>query len=240
MSNYPPPGYQPPPSYPTPGYPQESYPPPQPRSGYGCGGCLGKFLIFLGIVFLLLILVCGGTFYYVYTKFRDSLTYNAPEINKVTDEIVSTDIPDVLKPVGGGRFKMPFVDKTLGQRVVYSDKNHKAILILASWDEGFSPQAGEQILQTLETLMQPQNDADKSSEQMEGLKEAKTTVLEREIHGAKAHFDITEGVGTQSNKPRIRAQGAFKGKSGPANLFLEADEDTLSRAQVEKTIKSMR
>ena len=57
MSNYPPQQ-----GSPLPGYPQDGYPPQRPRSG--CGGCLGKFLIFLGVIFLLIIvLCCGGIFY---------------------------------------------------------------------------------------------------------------------------------------------------------------------------------
>ena len=58
MSNDPPPQ-----GYPPPGYPQAGYPSQQPRSGCGCG-CVGKFLILLGVVFLLIIATCCGVIYY--------------------------------------------------------------------------------------------------------------------------------------------------------------------------------
>ena len=47
------------------------------------------------------------------------------------------------------------------------------------------------------------------------------------IQGPKAVFDISEGIGVKSGKKKIRVQGAFKGKTGPAMFILDAEEDTL-------------
>ena len=59
------------------------------------------------------------------------------------------------------------------------------------------------------------------------------------IQGEKAVFEITEGVGVQSNTPRIRVQGGFKGKTGPAIFILDAEEETLPLEKVQEMIESI-
>src|SRR5271165_6105339 len=127
MSNYPPPQ-----GFPTQGYPQETYPPQPPHSG--CGGCLGKFLIFLGVIFLLIIALCCGGFFYLRSYVASSVSQRPAEVQTISDEIISIRAAP-LEPVAGGRFLVPIVDKSLGQGAVYSDKNHKSILVLASFGE---------------------------------------------------------------------------------------------------------
>ena len=101
MSNYPQPGY--PPGQPVPGYPQDGYPPERPRSGCGCGGCLGKLLIFLGVIFALILALCCGGFFYVKSSFTDQ----PAAAQEISDEIASLRLPAALEPVGGVRLKMP-------------------------------------------------------------------------------------------------------------------------------------
>ena len=77
------------------------------------------------------------------------------------------------------------------------------------------------------------------NDQHEDLKDAKTTKLEPTIQGEKAVFNISEGIGVQSGKQKIRVRGEFKGKTGPTVLMLDAEEKTLPREKVEEMIKSM-
>ena len=203
MSNYPPPGY--PQGQPAPGYPQAGYPPPQPRSG--CGGCLGKFLIFLGVVFVLIIAMCCGGIFYARQYFASSMTKQPAEVQKISDEIISVTVPAPLEPVGGGRFRMPLVGTPLGQGVLYSDKNQKNLLILASIGAAFGPQLKEQVLQALESGTSQKQASSEVNEMHEELKDVKKTKIEPTILGEKAVFDITEGIGVQSNKKKIRVQG---------------------------------
>ncbi|MGA2258002.1 MAG: hypothetical protein ABSG53_25335, partial [Thermoguttaceae bacterium] len=197
-----------------------------------------KFLIFLGVVFLLMIAMCCGGFFYLKSYFASSTSQQPAEVHKISDEIISIHIPAPLEPVAGGRFQMPILGKSLGRGAVYSDKNRTCILVLASIGDAFGPQLKEKILQGLEQGQSQNQPADRN-ENHEKLKDEKKTHRERTIQGERANFDITEGIGVQSNKKKIRVQGEFKGKTGPAILSLDADVETLPREQVDKMIDSM-
>ena len=102
MSNYPPPG-MPQTAYPQPGYP----PPPQP-SGCGCGGCLGKFFIVVGVLFFLIIAVCcGGS--YCSCAVKNATTYQQAEVQTIGDEIAAHANPARSSPLpaAGIRFHLP-------------------------------------------------------------------------------------------------------------------------------------
>ena len=232
MSNYPPQQGYPPPGYPQVGYP----PPPPPRSG--CGGCLGKLLIFLGVIFALIIAICCGGIFYAKSYIASAITQKPAEVQTISDEIISIRVPAPLEPVGGGRFQVPIVGKAFGQGALYADKNHKCMLVLASFGEMFGPQFKDQILQALESG-QSQKQPGEKNENAEELKDVKTLKYERTIQGEKAVFDIIEGTGVQSGKQKIRVQGAFNGKTGPAVFILDAEEETLSKKEVETMIDSM-
>src|SRR5580658_493743 len=128
MSNYPPPQ-----GYPQQNYPQEGYAPQPQRSG--CGGCLGKLLILLGILFALILAMCCGGIFYMKSYIANAVTQQPVEVQKISDEIISINVPAPLAPVAGGRFQVPFVGTTFGQFALYSDKNHKGVLVLASFGE---------------------------------------------------------------------------------------------------------
>ena len=83
MSNNPQPSY-PPTGQPQPGYPQVAI----RLSGHasGCGGCLVKILILLGVVFALILALCCGAFYYGKSAF---FTDQPAQAQKISDEIAS-------------------------------------------------------------------------------------------------------------------------------------------------------
>jgi hypothetical protein len=234
MSTDPQTGY--PPGHPTPGYPQDGYPPQRPTSG--CGGCLGKFLIFLGIVFALMLVLCCGGGLYMRSYFIDSVSQQPAEVQAISDEIISIRVQPPLEPVGGGRFKVPFVGTSMGQGVVYADKGRKCILVLASIGDAFGPQLKEQLIQSLESG-QSQKQSGNQDDHNEEIKDAKTTDLGPTIHAEKATFKITEGVGAKTGKKKIRVNGKFQGKTGPAVFLLNAEAETLSLEDVKKMIESM-
>jgi hypothetical protein len=220
MSNYPQPGYQQ-------GTPGPAYPPQQ--SGCGCGGCLGKILIFVGVVFVLLIAVCCGGIYYLMSSFKQQ----PAEVTAMTEGIISINAAP-LEPELGLRLKNPLTGTYYGESAIYADTSHKATMILVSCD----PQYTEFFIQFIRSKA-AQNQPP-SGEENEELKNKKTTELEPAIQGEKAHFEIDEGVGVQSGKKKIRVQGEFKGKSGPAFFTLNAEADLLSLEKVKEMIKSMK
>ena len=232
MSNYPPANY--PPSHLTPGYPQDGYPPQQPRSG--CGGCLGKFLILLGVIFLLFIAICCGGFFYVKSSFTDQ----PAEAQEICDEIATLRLPELLDPVGGGRLNIPLVGTLIAEGAVYSDKEHKNVLIVGSFGEALGQGFQDQLLESLDSGQFQQKIADKDkNDKREKLRDEKTSRMERTIRDRKAVFEITEGVGVTSNQQKIRVQGHFQGKTGPAILIIEAEEETLPKEDIQKIIESI-
>jgi hypothetical protein len=238
MSNYPPPG-MPPSSY-TP-----APPPPQP-SGCGCGGCLGKFFILLGLAFFLILAVCCGGGYYFVQSIKNSTTQQPVEVQAISDEITSMRIPNPpLAPTAGGRYKLPFIGP-LGEGAIFSSsalgnagKNKpSAILIVGSFSDAFGPQFKQQLMQGLESGSHPQN-ANENDDLNEDLKNPKESIVDLTIRGEAARFHITEGTGVRSGKKKIKVNGTFQGKNGPAILIIMADQATLSREQVDDIIKSI-
>ncbi len=230
MSNYPPPGMQT--AYPQPGYPP---PPPQPS---GCGGCLGKIFILLGVLFFLLIVACCGGGFYLRSYFKNSITQQATEIQSIRDDITSIDIPDPpLSPAFGGRFKMPVSGTFLGQGAGYTAPNNKALLVVASFSDAFGPQFKDQLVKALENG--PGGNAGGNDQSHEELKDVKKSEVERTIRGEKAVFSVFEGVGVKSGAKKIQVQGEFAGKIGASFLFISAEEDTLSRKKVDRIINSI-
>ena len=227
MSNYP--SQQ---GFPSQGYPQDGYPPARPRSG--CGGCLGKFLIFLGVIFALVIAICCGGIFYV----KSSVTGQPADVQAISDEIGPLHVPAPLEPVGGARLRVPLSGTLVYEGAIYADKDRKCTLSLVSFGEAFGQQFKDQLLKSFQSGQIQQRPADKGGSG-EDLKDVKKTSRERTIQGDKAVFEISEGIGAQSGKQRIRVQGAFKGKSGPTIFLLDAEEDSLSRKKVEEMIDSI-
>ncbi len=232
MSNYATPGTPPA------GYTQPGYPPPQQPSGCGCGGCLGKFLILLGAVFLLMIVVCCGGGYFVFDSFKKSSTQQPAEVRAISDEIAPMNVPAPLEPKGGGRYKLPIFGP-LGEGAIYAAPDKKAVLIVASFSDAFGPQFKDQMMKNLEAAPNQQRPANENDELNEELKDVKTTTVERTIRGEKAEFHISEGIGVRHGKKKIKVNGAFQGKTGPALLVIMADEETLSRKEVDDIIQSI-
>jgi hypothetical protein len=219
----------------SPGYAQD-YPPERPRSG--CGGCLKWFLIISGVLFLIMIGLCCGGVFYAQSYIKNSVTDKQEEVEKISNEIITMSVPKPLEPVGGGRFKIPLVGTLVGQGCIYADKNKTSTLLVGSFGDVFGPDFKDQFVKGLESgadQKKPANKTDKSEE----LTDVKKSKIEKTIGGQKAVFEITQGVGAESKKKKIRVQGAFQGKTGPALLIIDAEEATLSREAVDGIINSM-
>ena len=221
MSNYPPPG-MPPTAYPQPAYP----PPPQP-SGCGCGGCLGKLFMLLGVLFFLMIVVCCGGGYLL---LRNSVATNAAGVDGIKDEITTMQVPQPLQPVFAARIKQ------VGEEVIYAAPDQKAIVRLTSFSDTFSTQYREMVRWMLESVQNQPVPAENGGEELKDLQES---IIERTIRGEKVQFHIYEGVGVKSGTRKIRVDGEFKGKSGPTVLTIRAEEATLSREKVDAIIQSI-
>ena len=88
------------------------------RSSAPESGCGTKLLLGLGIATAVgVVLLCAGG-YFMYQKMKDSVTNDPVEVQKISDEIVSVDLPDrleaqfgmVLKVAGQGMSMAIFGD----------------------------------------------------------------------------------------------------------------------------------
>ena len=111
-------------------------------------------------------------------------------------------------------------------------------LILGAFGEVLGQNFKDQLLESMESGQFQQKSANKN-DKSEELKDVEKSHVERKIRGQKATFEISEGVGAKTNKRKIRVQGAFLGKSGPAILMIEAEEETLSVENVKELIDSI-
>lgn len=230
MSNYPPQGGYPPPGYPPQGYPQMAYP---PRQGMGC---VAKFFILLGILFLLSMCCCCGAFFGAKHYFTALSTTDPAQVESIAEGMTTIEVPPPLEPVGGGKYNVPFSSTLLGQGAVFGEKEHDTILVLLSVGDAFPQETQDQIRQGLENSFTQQN----GKQEREQLKDRKETRKEKTIRGEKAVFTIVTGVGMKSGKHRIEVQGSFQGKTGPVILILNADTDRLSEEKVNGMIDSIR
>jgi hypothetical protein len=231
MSNYPPPGS-------STGYTQPEYSPQPQASGCGCGGCLGKVLIALGVVFFLIIALCCGSVFYMQSYVKNSITQQPQQVQVISDEIATIKVPAPLAPAFGGRFKVPFSGTYLGEGVVYTSPDKKSILVLASFSDAFGPQFKENLMKGLEAGP-GENKSANNDELNENLKDTKESTIDRTIGGKPAAFRITEGTGVQSGKKKIKVIGDFQGKTGPAVLLINVEETVLSRDAVDEIIQSI-
>ncbi len=150
-----------------------------------------------------------------------------------------------LEPKAGGRYKLPVVGPVGEGAVFIADNGNgakgakpKAVLIVASFSDAFGPQFKQQLMQGLESGSNQQKPSD-NDDLNEELKNTKDSTVERTIRGETAKFHVSEGTGVKSGKKKIKVNGAFQGKTGPALLLIMADEATLSAKQVDDIIQSI-
>ena len=238
MSNFPPPGSPQQQPYPIqPGYPPGSEPYPPPRQGMGCGL---KILIALGVCFVLMAIVCCGSFYMAGRSFKPVTA--AKDVDALTKEIADIDIPARLEPVMGMNMQVPFVNKTLMKFVLYSDKNSSedkaSNLTLIAMGDLLAGQNQEQVQQSFNESFS--KSTGRQNKQQETLQDEKRSTKERTIRGQKVTFTIVKGTGSTSKVPRIRVQATFPGKTGMVMLILDANAETLPQTDVEEMIDSIK
>jgi hypothetical protein len=227
-----------------PGYPPQTFPPrhdypqgypppagtawaPPPRTGMGCGA---KLLIFLGLLFLLLILVCCGGLFGVALWMKSSLTDSPEAVKLATDEIASIDVPAGLEPAGAASLHVPISGQLFAVFAAYSDKaDHKSTLMLAAFGKVLDAQTQGRIRQAFEESLGRE---DSKGEGREPLLDRKEFQKRRVIRGEEAVFTVTKGIGAESKKPRIEVEGTFQGRTGTAMLILQADADRLPEQKV--------
>ncbi len=237
MSQFPQqPGYPPQQGFPPPqGYPPQGYLPPQgyppPRAGMGC---VAKLLIFLGIVFLLLVLVCcGGLFYWIKNAASDS-----PEtVKAATEEIASIHVPAGFRPAAVMDMRLPFDGQIIVVDVGYKHQEDvKGFLTLTAWGDPFDDSSRESLQRFLDQTMAQHGIL---RDDRDPLQEQHTTRKPATIRGKEAVFNIIKGLDPISRRQRIHVEGTFQGKIGMVVLVFDADAAQCSAEDVEAMLNSI-
>ncbi len=147
-------------------------------------------------------------------------------------------IPPPLQPVAGGRYKIPFTDKPLGQGANLRLAGQEGDFDCGVVQDAFGPQFKDQLMKNLSAGPSQQTPSE-NDDLNEALKNLKESTVERTINGETAQFHITQGEGIKSGTKKIRVNGAFQGNTGPAMLIISAEEATLSREKIDEIIKSI-
>ena len=193
-------------------------------------GCGAKLLIFLGLLFLLLILVCCGGGFLAFSYIKHLATADPAAVQAATNEIASITVPEPLQPAGALDLHFPFSGQRIAVFAAYMDKaDRKSSLMLAAFGQVLDPQTQGKIREAFEQSLGREGS---EGEGREPLLDRKEFQKRRVIRGEQAVFTVTKGIGAESKKPRIEVEGTFQGKTGTVMLILQADADRLPEQKV--------
>ena len=212
------------------GYPGQTSPP-------GMSSGTKALLIVLIVLGILMLLCCGvaGVFFFSVGKWaQDAMSQDPVRIRATTQEMVDMDLPAELQPQMMLDMKVPFTGQRFMTWAVFRDDASDSQLLLVGIGEGMPRQSEEQMRREIQNSLRQQGDSGVEEMRVENARD-----YEVEIQGSRAVFQISEGVGRTSGRPRIQASGVFEGKSGPVMLLLDADAEAFSEERVVEILDSI-
>ena len=208
---------------------------PPPRPGMSTRA---KVLMWLGIVFVtLLVLCCGGVIlvgYLMHSYVAKAISKDPVTIAAVTDQITRIEIPDGLQPQFSLDMEIPFSGERFMVGVMYADEGSESALLLMAMGGAFGSQDQARMQQSFDQALRQQG-----MQEQEGLAIEQSYQKQTEIRGQPATFTIAKGRGTESQTPRIQDTGSFQGKTGLVMLIFNADAEKFSEQQVVEMIDSI-
>jgi hypothetical protein len=205
----------------------------RPVSGTSSGA---KVLIGLGIGCGVLVLLCCGiggiaTFYFG-RSFQQAMSKDPATVRQVAESIVTIDVPEELEPEVSIDFTLPFVNRKMMSMAVFADRGDHSALVLFQLDEGFG---------NADTMQAQFNQQIRESGrgQMEEINVEDSETIKQEINGEEAEFTVGKGKAKEGGREVWQATGGFKGKGGPAMLFVQVDAEKFTKEQVTDVIHSM-
>lgn len=205
---------------------------PPEKTGMGCGA---KLLIFLGVLFVLLIVVCCGGTLLSGWYFGKSVSEDPDQIAAVTREIVEIDIPEELSPQLSFNVKVPFTGQKFMTWVGYADPATASLLVLASFGETLQGQDQDQLAAQIQQSLREQGLA---SEQ--NVRDWQRSTREIEVRGEPVSFDFATGEDADSGARRIEVTGTFEGDGGPVLLSFSGDAEKFPEETIVEMIESIR
>jgi len=207
----------------------------------------GKVLLGTGIGCVVMLALCCGTFglfVFNFVRTMENAKIDDPQqIQELSDDIVSIDVPPALEPRMGIDVKLPFVGMPMIAGVIYSDKagggvddddfSHHNVLIYGQLGQAFSndPNMREQ-------LDNFKREGHGHSENDFKVEESET--FDSTINGEPAQFTINKGRDNDSDDERWHVMGSFQGKGGPAIFLMHLKTADFTKEQVLAILKSMK
>jgi hypothetical protein len=206
-----------------------------------------KVLLGTGIGCVVVLALCCGTFglfIFSFVRTMENAKVDDPQqIQELSQDIVSIDLPPTLKPRIGMDVKLPFVGMPMIAGVIYSDKEggdpddedleHHNVVMYGQLGQAFSddPNMREQ----LDNFKREGHGHSEDDFQVES-----SEVFDTTINGEPAQFTINKGRVNESDDERWQVMGSFQGKGGPAILLMHLKTADFTKEQVLAILKSMK
>lgn len=195
-----------------------------------------KVLLGLGIGCGVLFLLCcggGGLGIYFYGKsVQESISKDPAKIREVTAEIVAIEVPAALPPSMCMAIPIPWTNTNFMTMVQYGDEAEKNVLFLMQFAQQFDEQQMN--------LQWRQSMRSNGRRDMEDVDVVQSESHDIEVNGQPASFKIANGQAHQSKRNVWQVMGTFHGKSGSAMLFMQVNQDDLSKEDVIRMLDSMK
>ena len=198
-------------------------------------GCGGKLLIFLGVLFLLLVVLCCGGILVSGWYFSNSVSEDPDQIAALTQEILEIDVPEDLRPKVAFDMKVPFSGQKVMTWVVYADEATGSMLLLASFGEALQGQNQDQLTAQLEQSLRQQGLAPE-----ENVPHWERSTREIEVGGEPVSFNFATGEVADSGKRRIEVTGTLERADGPVLLTFSGDAEKFPEEAIVEMIESIR
>jgi len=210
--------------------PEETLPPK--KKGLSCG-CM--VLIFLGILFVLVALVCCGGVIWAAYYFRNAVSEDPKVIAEVAGRIAQLDIPEGLKPGASFNITNPFNGEPVMVWVVYIDEGTQSMLVLGSLGGPFAGQNEDEVWKEIQNSLRQQG-----LQQEHNVRHWQRHEKEIVVRGQPIPFFFATGQDEDSQAQLIEVTGTFQGKEGPAMFLFIGDAEKYDETTIVKVIESIR
>lgn len=199
---------------------------PPPKRGMSGGK---KILLILLCIFGGIMLLCCGAGAYLFNKVKNASSDDPVVIKRVTQEIVTIDVPGEFNPMVAVVVDVPVIPKV--KMVVYQGATEDTTLMLMQLD--VPPDEVEQGDVRQKMREQGGNAGELRNAEVMPAKEFV-------INGKTVQFDITKGVSENTNEKVVQIQGVFQGKDGMVILLMQIPEQDYKEENVVQMLKSIK